>query len=117
MWSEQWAQKVTTWHEHVVRSERYGHVNAKLLSFHGSQWLLGKRTEFIPWNGQSSRITCAAGRTGTRLNIGRPQVRWEDGVALAREVAKGRHQSESGGAPLTIGTRIRKALDALRVLI
>ena len=52
-----------------------------------------------------------AGRTGTRLNIGRPQPRWEEGVALAESVLQTRDSTVRGNQPLGIATRIREAVN------
>ena len=61
----------------------------------------------------SSRNSLQAGRTGTRLNIGRPQPRWEAGVDLARSFLAGRGHHLRGGNSLSVGSRIRSA--ALRL--
>ena len=62
----------------------------------------------------SNRISALAGRTGTRLNIGQPQPRWDEGVALAREVLQTRSVALKGAQPLGIGSRIRNAVSSLR---
>ena len=52
------------------------------------------------------------GRTGTRLNIGRPQVRWHQGCELARAV-----KQEKGGCKkvsIGINTAIFSVLSSLR---
>ena len=68
-----------------------------------------QRAQFVPINSISSHLSVVAGRTGTRCNIGRPQMRWEDGLKLAREVMSSRATSLKGNNALTIGTRIRNA--------
>ena len=53
-----------------------------------------------------TRNSVIAGRTGTRLNIGRPQVRWVNGVGIAKHVLEGRQQSIRGNNALSISVRI-----------
>ena len=60
------------------------------------------------------RISLLAGRTGTRENIGRPQVRWADGVELATQVLQSRTISQRSSNALTIGTIIRETVNASR---
>ena len=62
-----------------------------------------------------TRNSVLAGRTGTRLNIGRPQVRWTDGLSVALEVVKVRQESLKGNNALSISSRIREALLELRI--
>ncbi len=55
-----------------------------------------------------------AGRTGTRVNIGRPQVRWSDGLEVARNVCESISKPVKGSNSLSIVSRIREALSGLR---
>ncbi len=51
-------------------------------------------------------------RTGTRLNIGRPQVRWVEGIQLAQRVLQARFSSTSSS--VTIGTILTDILSVGR---
>ena len=108
-WSELWCQRVINWDQHVRRGVSYQHICANLLNFKDSQWLTHQRSMYVPSNGISSRVSVSAGRTGTRNNIGRPQPRWEAGVALARDVLGSRTTAQRGNNALSIGSRIRSA--------
>ena len=55
-----------------------------------------------------------SGRTGTRLNIGRAQVRWIDGVRVAETVVESRSTSVKGSNALSISSRIRESIKELR---
>ena len=55
-----------------------------------------------------------AGRTGTRMNISRPQVRWADGVEIARVASQSRSVAERGNNARTISTIISEALQQAR---
>ena len=81
------------------------------------QWLLHERAKWVAEDSVGSRYSLLVGRTGTRLNIGRPQVRWEHGVDLAREVLQSRDVSLKGSNAMTIGTRIRNALSSLATAV
>ncbi len=86
-----------------------------MIQYHDSSWLLQKRAEFVASHASSSsRVSAVAGRTGTRLNGLRPQRRWEEGVALAKETLSSRSKHMRGDAQLSIGTRIKNAFDTLR---
>ena len=111
LWSTSWAKRVVSWHDHVVRSECRDAINSKILKYHNNEWLLHKRSQWIAANGiNSNRITAFAGRTGTRLNSGHPQPRWEEGVVLVRSAARG-----SSFRGIRFG--IQDAISALRELI
>ena len=71
-----------------------------------SQWVASE-------GGANARVSMRAGRTGTRLNIGQPQPRWEEGVALAKTVLGSRDTTLIGNQPLSIGSRIRNAMSTL----
>ena len=51
--------------------------------------------------------------TGTRLNIGRPQPRWQYGIELAKAVLAERPDHQRGSSFLRIGTLIQRARDSL----
>jgi hypothetical protein len=117
MWSSLWCHRVIAWDKHVRRGERYQHICCALLKHHDSRWLLFQRANFVPefsseWS--DNRNSLSRGRTGTRLNIGRPQMRWADGVTVAEEVLKGRSVSQNGGNALSISTAIREAVASAR---
>ena len=71
LWSLAWAQRNIQWQNHVLRGAEYGHFCSPLILFHNNSWLESRRAAFV--NSQNSSLS---GRTGTRLNIGRPQARW-----------------------------------------
>ena len=64
-----------------------------------------------------SRNSLVAGRTGTRLNVGRPQVRWDVGVTVARESIAVRTRSAQGGASRSIGSIVSDAMQSAREFI
>ena len=114
-WSIEWAKRVVSWHEHVQRSSKHNSIICKLVNYHNNDWLLQKRSQWVASSGgSSSRVTALAGRTGTRLNIGQPQTRWDEGVALARSVLQSRDITIKGRQPLAIGSRIRNAISTMR---
>ena len=87
MWSMTWCQRVIDWDEHIRRGARYNHICSSLLDHKNSLWLRVQRSAWVPENSNDSGgrgLSVLSGRTGTRLNIGRPQVRWDEGVANAR---------------------------------
>ena len=117
-WSLAWAAKVIQWHEHVQRSGQYNAINSRLLKFHNQEWLLHRRAEWIAQHESSiSRVTAFAGWTGTRLNVGQPQPRWEEGLALAKTISITRGTSFNGNTNLSIGIRIREAMCTLRSIM
>ena len=82
-----------------------------LLLVRNSDWLQAQRSQFVASNGSAARRnSLTAGRTGTRLNIGKPQARWDAGISLARVVLGSRSDSLSGSHSLSIGSRIRNAV-------
>ena len=112
LWSIVWAQRVVAWSAHVNRGSKYAHPVSRLLQYRDSVWLLHQRSQYV--SEFSIRNSVFAGRTGTRLNIGRPQVRWSDGLDVARSLCEIRSESVKGSNALSIGTRIREALSGLR---
>ena len=77
------------------------------------KWLLIQQSAWGAENGSHGRVTALAGRMRTRLNISRPQQRWETGVALARQTVSERTRTRNGDQPLSIGSRIRNAVSFL----
>ena len=95
----------------------YSHVCARLMKFHGTAWLQHQRSAFVPENSIGARNTLSSGRTGTRMNIGRPQPRWQEGCSVARDAKTARAHSIKGENARTIGTIIREAIEAARVFV
>ena len=79
VWSKVWARRMTSWHEHIMRTCRpphsFPHKAAVVLKYHDNQWLVQQRSVFVG----NRRNSLLAGRSKTRLNIGRPQVLWQEG--------------------------------------
>jgi len=113
MWSITWCERVVAWNEHLMRASAYEHPCTQLLRLHDSTWLMFKRALWV--SQYDTRNSVLAGRTGTRLNIGRPQVRWLDGVRVATSVCESRSVSKKGGNALSISSRIRESLNELRI--
>ena len=114
LWSELWIERVLNWQEHVMRGTAYGHICENLLKFRDEQWLRVQRSAFVAINSASwAEVRCHVdrGRTGTRLNIGRPQMRWHQGCELARAVK----QENKGREKVSIGTAIFNVLSNLRL--
>ena len=63
-WSEAWARRVISWHEHVMRGSW---VLSDLVQWKNLEWLEEQRARFVSSNSLTSRNTLRAGRTGTRL--------------------------------------------------
>ena len=63
------------------------------------------------------RNSLLRGRTGTRLNIGRPQPRWQDGCDIARSVLSARSISLKGSNAWTVGTIIKESIDTARAFV
>ena len=63
----------------------------------------------------NARNSIFAGQTGTRSVGGWPQVRWEAGVVLAKQVNQLNSVSQRTKKLLSIGVRIRNAVQALRL--
>ena len=87
-----------------------------LITWHDSQWLLHQRSQWVAENSTDPRNSLVAGRTGTRLNNGRPQTRWEERLVVAKAVLEGRSLAERGSNALSIGTIVREAVTAARAL-
>ena len=90
------------------------------MNFHADAWLQQQRSIFVPSESQSTnndRISIFSWRTGTRLNIGRPQVRWQDGCAIAHTTQEARAISLRGQNARTVGSIIKEAFDAARAFV
>ena len=86
-----------------------------LVKLKNSDWLRTRRGLFCAQSSRASnRNSLTAGRTGTRCNIGRPQTRWEAGIALARGYVGSRKEHVRGSNRLSVGSRIRAAAQRLR---
>ena len=105
-WSCIWMRRVLSWDKHVRQGIRYSHFCSWILKFHDIQWLQHQRSAFVSENSLESRNSILRGRTGTRLNISRPQPRWEESVQVVRQSLQGRTLSERGSNARTIGTII-----------
>ena len=106
-WSEAWARRTISWHEHVMRTTG---VMRSLVELRNSDWLEAQRAQFVVQTGSSaSRNSLTAGRTGTRCNIDRPQMRWLAGINLAKGFLESR-RSTTRGESLSVGSRIRQAV-------
>ena len=110
-----WCQRIVSWDEHVKHAGKYKHLRFHLLNYHASEWLQMQRSRFVPSKGSDqTRNSIFRGRTGTRLNIGRPQVRWADGLSVARLLLEGRQSSLDGNNALSVGSAIREAITIAR---
>ena len=105
-WSSVWAKRVINWHEHVLRSTK--HIHSGILNYQEQNWLIARRLFWCTQNGStSSRLSPFGGRTDTRICAGRPQQRWEQGVALARQLVE--LDPAQNSRIRGVGTRIREA--------
>ena len=110
-WSLMWAERVISWHEHVMRHNSFAQV---ILSTMAESWLQSRRALYL-----SQTCTLDAGRTGTRENQGRPQVRWLAGISLASSVANEpttQINSISSTRMLSIATIIHNARNFLHLV-
>ena len=110
-WSLLWCRRVLGWDAHVRRGTKYHFFN-NILTFHNNEWLQMQRSLYTGID--DIRNSLIAGRSGTRLNIGRPQQRWEQGVALARQYLAQRTAHTIGNNSLSIGSIVRSAIVAAR---
>ena len=111
-WSLLWCRRVVAWDAHVKRGRAYNHFAYNLLTFHNDNWLIMQRSLFVGI--EDFRNSVYAGRTGTRLNIGRPQQRWGPGVQLAKDCLSERDMQLSGRNVLSISNIVRNAVLAAR---
>ena len=93
-----------------VRVAKHAHICAYLLNFKNKSWLMHMRAQWVPFNSDFSRNSLTAGRTATRCNVGRPQVRWEDGYLIAKDVLESRDLGLKGQNALGIAARIRNLI-------
>ena len=104
LWSKIWAKRVISWHEHVIRTcsapHSYPHNVAVLLKYHDNSWLIQQRSAWVGDN----RNSVTAGRTSTRLNIGRPQTRWHEGLEMCVLLCEHRSTAARGSNSLAIST-------------
>ena len=117
-WSKIWCKRALAWNHHLGRArepDRSPHICNNLLDFHSSKWLVMQRSAWVSSNARTHnpRNSLWAGRTGTRLNIGRPQVRWKDGVSYAKSMCE---QPSLGvfGHALTVCNLYRRAQGLVR---
>ena len=75
------------------------HPAALVFSSHCEWWLIQQRANFSI-DGRNSLL---AGRTRTRLNIGRPQTRWETGYETAVQMLGHRIRNECSSNTLSVG--------------
>ena len=114
-WAKIWGERCISWHKHIMRGAEYNHICCRILNHHDNNWLLSLRSMWVGGReGGNSRNSLFAGRTGTRLNVGRPQVRWEDGVRNAEAVIEANPIALHGRSVRTIGTIIHEAMQAMR---
>ena len=76
LWSLRFANRVCSWDAHLHREANQNSWAAKLLRYHGEEWLAARRSRFGGAFGPS-------GRTCTRILPGAPCPRWHDGVTAA----------------------------------
>ena len=108
LWSKIWCKRILNWDAHLTRARdpcRPPHIINNLLDFHGQDWLVQQRSPWVVSNSrfENPRNSVWAGRTGTRLNIGRPQTRWVDGVTNAKVIESLNATGDPGHA-ITVGT-------------
>ena len=109
-WSSIWAARVVEWDAHITRSAQYGSFLHEIQCWRGSDWLVALRLQFVSSAGSEySRNRPDAGRLGTRGVGGKPQPRWHEGVALAKQLSSVREHSLIGQTRLGIASRIRQA--------
>ena len=106
LWSLLWAKRVVDWDSHIRRGLERSHFCALIVVYHDAAWLQEQRSNFV----NANRNSIFAGRTSTRLNLGRPQTRWADGVMLAAHIFGTRSTNLRGQNATTVSTRIREAL-------
>ena len=136
-----WARRISNWHDHITRTldpptpfqdvagalvhplqgdagalahhpPRVPHPAARVFSYHNARWLIQQRANFST----GGRNSLLAGRTGTRLNIGRPQTRWEAGYETAVQMLGHRTSNERSSNMLSVGTIFREARAVLGLL-
>ena len=81
LWSARWFTRAIFWDAHLARDRNAHTWAARLRNYRGSDWLMRRRVEFLPRDGQSR--SAVAGRTDTRGYRGKVHVRWLDGISFA----------------------------------
>jgi len=76
-WSKRWAQRFISFAEHFLRHSL--HPANIIFRYHDAQWLQDRRGVFSIFRGVQ------LGRTYTRSHAGKPQIRWEEALSLARQ--------------------------------
>ena len=80
-------------------------VFVRILNERGPAWLRSRRQIYVAENENGyARNSLHAGRTGTRLNIGRPQTRWSEGALFAKRILEISSASRRNNNARTIGT-------------
>jgi len=78
-WSHIWGKRVIDWNSHLKREHNQHSWAAKILKYHGAEWLQDQRR--IHAVGENCSLI--AGRTCTRAHRGIVHRRWHDGVDVA----------------------------------
>ena len=111
LWSLHWCDRTVQWNSHLSRGAKYNHICTRLLTHKNQEWLLQQRALFV--NSQNSLV---AGRTGSRLNNGKPQPRWSEGSDLACSILDLSRSGSGSSQNVSISTRIRDAVQSIRAL-
>ena len=80
---------VGAWEPYQLKAPR---AAARALAYHNGWWLIQKWVNFLT----DARNFLFAGRTGTRLSIGRTQMRWEANCETAAQMLGHRISNERG---------------------
>jgi hypothetical protein len=75
-WSDFWYQRSIGWDEHLSRGHCVNSWPVLLHDFHNNEWLQGLRFS------RASRASNTS--TNTRVSVGRPPMRWHDGISFAK---------------------------------
>ena len=118
LWSLARAKRTVSFKQHISRSEGYCPLLHQLVEHRGSDWLATRRSSWVPAAGSGdSRLSLRAGRTGIRIEGGRPQPTWDEGPRLASAVIASRDSNTRGTAKLSISTRIAEAAAYIREVL
>ena len=71
-WSQVWRRRAVEWDDHIVRAHSPHSWPSLLRFFHDADWLNEQR--FL-------RDPCGRRGTNTRMSLGRPNVRWHEGIS------------------------------------
>ena len=86
LWSTQWLQRAMRWDEHLARQRNSGTWSARLRTFRDRDWFSQRRTSLLPQSMSiASPSSSLAGRTGTRAGQAKVNMRWHDGIHMARQ--------------------------------